>query len=192
MAYVTGETEAQELFYNFPDMFEQAQKDWVKFKLGLQNNLFSESQKQEVWEWFKDFPQVWETVRPNWSENSSAVQRRWGQRVDAFVSEIKSYGGLSGLGIAPLVIAGILIVGGVAAAIWGVSYFKKQSNVSKLIDGVTAGKISSEILDTALKNQSSGPGLFGDVSGLIKWAVIGGVILLVVIPGVRLFFERKS
>jgi hypothetical protein len=179
LGYISDPEPAKELFYNFPDMFAQAQKDWAKLKAGLAAGLFTQSQKNQAWDWFKEFPKAWETVRPNWSENISSVQRAWGQKVDAFVAEIKGYGGLSGLGLAPVVIAGILIVGGLAAASWGVGYLKKQLNVSKMIDEVTAGKLPASILEEATKEQ---PGLFEDIAGLIKWVVIGGVILMVVVP----------
>ncbi len=197
MAYITGESAAKELFYNFPNVFDQAQRDWVKYKLGRAANLFTGQQSTDIVEWFADFPKAWDTVRANFLPTGSADQWKlnWVKKVDAFVAGLKrdvEESGLSGLGIAPIVVAGVLIVGGIAGALWGYGYIKKQANVSKLIDRVTTGKVSEEVLKKSLEAQGSGPGLFADVAGLIKWIVIGGVGIMVVLPALRSFVGRKS
>lgn len=182
------ETEAaREAFYRFPDIFEQAKEDWARFKMGRAQGLFTAEQAREVLGWFRDFPRLWETLRPNWSENISETQRRFAERVDRFVSDVGAASGLSGLGLIPIVIAGVIIVGGVAAALWAGGYIKKQMNISRMIDGVTAGRISESALRESLKEQ---PGLFGDVSGMIKWLVIGGVGLFAVLPALKARYER--
>lgn len=178
---------ARDAFFRFPDIFEQAQEDWAKFKIGRTQGLFTAEQAREVLVWFRDFPRLWKSLRPNWAENISASQRRFAERVDRFVSELEASRGLSGLGLIPIVIAGVVIVGGVAAALWAGGYIKKQNNISRLIEGVTAGRIPESVLREAVKET---PGLFGEVSTLVKWLVIGGVGLLVVLPALKVRYER--
>lgn len=177
---------AKEALFRFPDVFEQAQVDWAKFKLGRVQGLFTASEAKEVLAWFRGFPRLWETVRPNWSENISPSQRRFAGRVDSFVAGVKASEG-SGLGLLPIVIAGVIVVGGIAGALWAAGYIKKQYNVSRLIEGVTAGRISEKVLGEAVKE---GPGLFGDVSGMIKWLVIGGVGLIIVLPALKVRYGQ--
>ena len=182
------ETEAaREAFYRFPDIYQQAKIDWVKFKLGRAQGLFSAEQTRDVLDWFRDFPRLWETLRSNWSESTAESQRRFAAHVDIFVSELRMRNGLSGLGLGPIIIAGVLIVGGVAAALWAGGYVKKQFNLSRMIDGVTAGRISEDVLREAVEKE---PGLFAGVSGMIKWVVIGGIGLLVVLPALKARYGR--
>lgn len=177
---------ARDAFFRFPDIYKQARIDWAKFKIGRAQGLFTAEQAREVLSWFRDFPRLWESLRPNWSENISEVQRRFAGHVDGFVSELRMSGG-SGLGLAPLVIAGVLIVGGIAAALWAGGYIKKQFNLSRMIDGVTAGHISEDVLREAVEKE---PGLFAGVSGAIKWIVIGGIGLIVVLPALKARYGR--
>lgn len=172
---------ARDAFFRFPDIFEQARVDWAKFRIGRAQGLFTAEQAKEVLAWYRDFPRLWETLRPNWAENPSPTQRRFAEHVDRFVYNLRAARG-SGLGLAPLIIAGVVIVGGIASALWAGGYVKKQFNVSRLIEGVTAGHISESVLKEAVKEE---PGLFGDVSGLIKWLVIGGVGLMVLVPALK-------
>lgn len=182
------ETEAaRDAFFRFPDIFQQAKVDWIKFKLGRAQGLFSAEQTRDVLNWFRDFPRLWETLRSNWSESTAESQRRFAVLVDTFVSELKSPSMTFGLGIAPLVIAGVLIVGGVAAALWAGGYVKKQFNLSRMIEGVTAGHISEDVLREAVEKE---PGLFAGVSGMIKWIVIGSIGLLVVLPALKARYGR--
>lgn len=182
------ETEAaRDAFFRFPDIFQQAHLDWVKFKLGRAQGLFTAEQAGTVLAWFRDFPRLWDSLRPNWVESTSETQRRFGARVDAFVAELKSPSSTSGLGLGPLVIAGVIIVGGVAAALWAGGYVKKQFNISRMIEGVTAGRISEDVLREAVEKE---PGLFAGVGGMIKWIVVGGIALLVVLPALKLHYER--
>lgn len=182
------ETEAaRDAFFRFPDIFQQAQLDWAKFRLGRAQGLFSADQAGTVLAWFRDFPRLWDSLHLNWTESKSETQRRFGARVDAFVAELQSPRGTSGLGLAPLVIAGVIIVGGVASALWAGGYIKKQFNVSRMIEGVTAGRISEDVLREAVEKE---PGLFAGVSGMIKWIVIGAIGLLVVLPALKARYER--
>jgi len=88
------------------------------------------------------------------------------------------------LGIAPAVIAGVLIVGGAAAALWAIGYIKRQSNISRMIDGVTAGAIPSEVLVEAVKAEQDS-GLFAGLAGAI------GPLALVAAAFVVYKFTRK-
>ena len=177
------ETEAaREAFYRFPDIFEQAQLDWAKFRIGRSLGLFTAEQTREVLNWFQGFPRLWEMLRPNWSENISESQRRFAAHVDLFVSDLGPAPGFSGLGLAPALIAGIAIVGGVAAALWAGGYIKKQNNVSRIIEAVTTGHISEDVLREAVGSE---PGLFAGVSDMVKWLVVGSIGLLVALPALQ-------
>ncbi len=79
---------ARDAFFRFPDIYEQAKKDWAKFRIGRAQGLFTAEQSREVLGWFKDFPRLWETLRPNWAENPSESQRRFARQVDSFVSDL--------------------------------------------------------------------------------------------------------
>lgn len=154
--------------------------------MGRAQGLFTAEQAGQVLGWYRDFPRLWKSLRPNWSENPSPAQRRFAERVDVFVSDLRAAQGY-GLGLLPIVIAGVVIVGGIAAALWAGGYVKKQFNISRLIEGVTAGRISESALQEALKEK---PGLFGDVGGMLKWLVIVGVGLMVAVPALKARYGR--
>lgn len=164
-----------------PAIFDQAVNDWVRFKAGMEVGLFSSDQADKALTWFYQFPRLWESYRPNFVNSAtmpsgmvSAHGAAFVDRVDRFVADLKAspFRTWVDLGIAPVVIAGVLVVGGIAAALWAVGYVKEQANISKMIDGVTAGKIPAEVLDRAIKEQNSG-GLLGNLEGVAKWAAIG-------------------
>ncbi len=161
----------------FPRIFQQAQIDFAKLKLGIKRNLFTPSQITTAMNWFSDFPQLWETIRLNFIQTDEG--REFGGRVDDFCGSIKKsplYG--RDLGLAPAVIAGVLIVGGVAAGMWAVVYMQKQSNLSKMIDRVTTGALPPEVLVEAIKAEQS-VGIFGDLTSLLTpLALAGGAFLV--------------
>jgi hypothetical protein len=168
---------------SFPLIFTQAQADWAKFKTGVDAGLFTYSQKQTIGAWFTDFPRLWQTIRPNWEYLPSGMvsthRAAFKETVDAWISKLAGSSPVAGgLGIAPLLIAGLLIAAafGIGGAIWAVGYVKKQANITKLIDGVVAGKLPVDVLKDAIdKEQSSG--LFGDIKGvLIAGAVLFGLL----------------
>ena len=149
----------------FPRIFQQAQIDFAKLKVGVERNLFTPAQITTAMNWFSDFPQLWETIRLNFIKTDQG--REFGGRVDDFIGSIKRstlYG--RDLGLAPAVIAGVLIVGGVAAGMWAVVYMQKQGNLSKMIDRVTTGALPPEVLVEAIKAQQS-VGIFGDLTSLV-------------------------
>jgi len=164
----------------FPALADRAITDWVKFKLGMEKGLFSAEEADKVLTWFYQFPRLWEIYRPNFVDAAalpsgmvSAHGTAWIASVDKLVSDLKEspFRSWVELGFAPVVIAGVLIVGGVAAALWAVGYVKQQSNLSTIIDGVTAGKIPADVLRQAVEDQNKG-GFFDDISGVVKWGAI--------------------
>lgn len=167
------EQKVQKLVADFPAIFHQAKRDWAKFQAGLDNNLFTSKQRQEAIAWFSEFPQLWETIRPNYMD--TAEGKEFGDRVDDFIGNILRSSEYKNrqLGIAPALIAGVLIVGGVAAALWAVSYIQDQNNLSKMIDGVTAGKIPPDVLKKKIEEAESG-GLFGNAGEVLQWLAIAG------------------
>jgi hypothetical protein len=164
----------QELIPQFPDMFDRARDDWAKFQVGLKRNLFTPGQQKEILDWFREFPSLWETVRPNFINTPEGQE--WGGTVDDFIGAMKREPVFreTQLGLVGVIVVGtVLVVGGVAAALWAISYMEKQQNISKMIDQVTAGALPPEVLAAAVKEEKTG-GLF---AGL---AEIGSVLALAV------------
>jgi hypothetical protein len=163
------------LLPQFPGVFGSAVADWAKLKEGVDAGLFTAQQQKDALDWFREFPDIWRSIRPNYSDENNLSYR---ESVDRFVGSLTSdplYGN-AGLGIGPALVAGVLIVGGAAAALWAVEYIQRQANISAMIDGVVSGKLSPDILKKAIEVQESG-GLFGGISGLFRWAVVGGLAL---------------
>lgn len=172
------EQKVKNLLPSFPGVFGSAVADWAKFKEGVVAGLFTVLQKREVVEWFREFPKLWETLRPNYMKDENNLA--YVQSVDRFVDSLTGdpiYKN-TGLGLAPALIAGVLIVGGAAAALWAVQYIQEQQNISRMIDGVVAGKLPPEVLTKAIDAQKAG-GLFGGVSDLFKWIALGGLAMLI-------------
>lgn len=172
------EQKVRALVPDFPAIFDRAVADWGKFKAGLKEGLFLPDEQRQVLAWYREFPRLWESIRLNFIQTPDGLE--WGGTVDDFVGRLKGdelYRG-GQLGLAPVIIAGVAIVGGVAAALWAVSYIKRQSNLSKMIDGVVQGQIPSAVLTQAIKAEQ-GTGLFTGVTGLLKWVLIGGVAFLI-------------
>lgn len=163
------EQKVKALVPEFPALFEQAESDFVKLKLGLERNLFTPAQIATAANWFSEFPQLWETIRLNFIKTEQG--REFGGRVDDFCGRIKRSDlyRSSTLGLAPAIIAGVLIVGGVAGGLWAVAYIQRQRNVSKMIDQVTAGALPPEVLVEAMKAEQTS-GLFAGF-GRIGYAI---------------------
>ncbi len=163
----------QSLVPDFPGIFERAVVDFAKFKAGVKAGLFSSNEQQEIMAWFAEFPRLWESIRLNFIKDREG--QTWGGRVDDFIGSIRrsEVYRSSGLGLAPVLIAGVIIFGGVAAGLWAVSYIQRQANLSKMIDQVTAGALPAEVLLEAVKAEQSG-GFFGGLgSGLMTLVGIG-------------------
>lgn len=175
---------------NFPAYVQAAKDTWARFKLGEADGLFSSSERKKVLEWYAQFPKAWVGFRPNWTEalpggTFSARQLAFADSTDAWVESLKrdlaGHGvepvpvdGSSGLGLAFIIIAGIIILGlfGAAGAVWAVGYFKEQSNIARMVDDVTAGKLSASVLEKALARENSSAGVFGGAIDLLKWGVL--------------------
>lgn len=182
---VFQERDLQTVVNKFPQIFDQAVEDYAKFKVGLDYGLFEDDQVEDVLDWFKEFPKLWETIRPSFESNVVFTDK-----VDSWVARLKKGSSENGLGIAPLIIAGVAIAAlfGVGGAIWAIGYAKKQTNVSRMIEGVTAGKIPSDVLQNAIKAESE-PGFFSSITSLVKLGIIAGV-LYVSYPLLKKVFQK--
>lgn len=152
----------QRLVPDFPGIFDQALMDFGKFKAGLAAGLFNRERQNEIMGWFLEFPKLWESIRLNFIKTDAG--REFGGRVDDFCGRIRrvDLDRISSLGLAPVVIAGVVVVGGVAAGLWAVSYIQRQANVSEMIDQVTAGALPPEVLIEAMRAEQTS-GLFAGV-----------------------------
>lgn len=186
---------AKDIVLNFPALFDQAQSDWAKFKVGVSRGLFSVDQKQSILDWYRDFPKLWESIKPNFEdvmlEQTGSYNVTFVPKVDAWVATLKSDKDFSGLGIAPVVVAGVLVVGGLAVALWAVAYIKRQANISKLVDGVTAGRIPADVLSEAIQAEKSA-GIFSGATDLLKWAAIGLAAWFLLPPVLKMFSGRSA
>jgi len=189
----TDEQELADAVVKFPDVFDQAVDDWAKFKIGVAKGLFTLSEQQDIIEWFKKLPELWAMIRPNFVltriEGKGAylplTPPEFANTVDKWIEDQNGFtlAGVnvqSGLGIAPLVVAGIILAGvlAIGGALWVVGYIKKQQNISRLIDEVTAGHIPASVLQEAIKQDVRTPltpigETIGQFSDLVKWLAIG-------------------
>lgn len=151
----------ESLVPDFPEVFERARVDYAKFWAGSKKALFSRQEWSEASEWFLAFPELWETIKGNFADDPV-----FSERVDSFVARIRSDLPDVSMGIPPVLIAGVLLVGGAAAGLWAYAYIKKQNNLSAMIDGVTAGRIDQEVLTEALKADADS-GFFGPISSAL-------------------------
>jgi hypothetical protein len=181
---------------DFPVTFERARADWAKFKAGYQAKLFTSAQIKSALDWYREFPKLWETVRPSFEdvmlEKTGSVNVNFVPTVDAWV---KSLGAdpivREGLGFAPVVIGAVLIAGGIAAGLWAVGYIKRQSNISAMIDAVVAGKLPASVLQDAI-NKESETDFFGDIGGILKWLAVGTVIFFAGPPLLKMLQSRQA
>lgn len=173
---------------DFPSILAQAKVDYAKFKAGLEAGLFVQStNSKRVTDWFREFPRLWEAIRPNYEqtvEGGTVSTHRTAilNDGDAFVRKLGGDPQIQNrLGIAPILIAGVLIAGvaGVAGVIWAIGYVGKQNNISKIIDEAVAGRVPMDVLKKALEEADAGPGFMTSITDLLKWGAIGlGVFYL--------------
>lgn len=150
------EQEIRETVQSFPAVLKQSRDSWALFKVGAQAGLFSSREVERIRDHYREFPKLLETVKPELEKNNRQALREG----EDFVKRLGAdplY--TAGLGIASLVIAGVLIAGafGVGGAIWAVGYVKEQNNISRIIDATVAGNLPPEILEAAVRNE----GFFG-------------------------------
>lgn len=193
---IFGSRDVENAVLGFPATFEKARADWAKFKVGYQNKLFTPSQIKTVIDWYREFPKLWETIRPSFedvmAEKTGSYNVNFVPTVDAWVESLQGdqvY--RTGLGVLPVLVGAVLIVGGIAAGLWAVGYIKKQSNISSMIDGVTAGKIPASVLQDAIDKEAK-TDLWANISDIVTWVAVGAAVILLGPPLIKMFTERKS
>ena len=183
------EREIAALVKEFPDVFYRAVADWSRFKVGVKAGLFTAEERSEVVTWFEKFPELWATIRPNFVMTRTPEgtclplgEPGFAEKVDKWVAVLPSETKAPGLGIAPIIIAGVIVAGalGVAGGLWAVAYIKKQKNITKLIDETVAGRLPVEVLDTALRAETALLSPIAGLAGVAKWLALGVVGYLVV------------
>lgn len=184
---------AQQLVSRFPTIFDQAVADLAKYKLARERGLIKTEQQQLVEAWFYDFPRLWSTIQPNWQWNADGTpatgeRLKFAETVNRFVIRLRGENFQPSLGIAPLLIAGILVAGafGAAGLTWALGYVRDQANISAMIDGVLAGKLPPEVLADAVKEQRQG--VFGEIKDVALLVLLGGLAFFL-LP--RLFPQPK-
>jgi len=145
----------------FPQTFERAVTDWARYKAALKAGAVPPQTYADVNAWFWEFPKLWQGIAPNWREavngrQPTAEQKAFAERVDRWIIHLRGdevFVQPSGLGVVPLlVIAGILVAAsfGVAGLEWAIGYNREQKNITRMIDGVTAGVLPPEVLQKAV------------------------------------------
>lgn len=181
MGVVSEINEIAIVVHRFPDAFEQAKRDWAKFKAGISLGMFSSDERKIVMNWFDQLPDLWEMIRPNWSEAytpDAPAKQRFMLNVDNWLN---TYGlNRSSLGVAPLVIAGVLIAAafGLAGVMWGIGYIKEQSNITTMIDDVASGNIPPSTLEEYYKKEGATDSL-ASIGDILKYGVIAAVLVMV-------------
>ena len=187
---------------DFPAILYQAKKDYYTLKAGLAAGVVPASaDTNTAIEWFADFPRLWEALRPNFvydpqynSGLMSAHTDATRQAADDFVGELGSDPVIAQrLGIAPLLIVGILVAGvaGVAGIIWALGYVKQQNNISSIIDKVAAGKLPPDVLEKAIDQAGQNTGPLADLGSILKWGAIA-VVAVMVLPSVMSMFRGAN
>lgn len=174
----------------FPEALDRAIADWAKFKAA--RAYFSDNESSQILDWFSKFPDLWEGLRPNYLPHTGEVYAAHNdalvRKADGFVAKLKAANVTSGMGVAWLLIAGIVVLAtfGAAGLVWAVGYLKEQNNISTMIDQVAAGSLPPDVLNQAVQAEQSS--VLGDLSGLVKWiaiGVIGSILLPPIVNAVR-------
>lgn len=180
---MASDAEIKALVENFPGVFEQAVADWAKYQAVLATGQVPLDKQAQINAWFYDFPKLWATIRPNWEQKpdgsqASQQQLAFAEKVNRWVIRLRGYPSMAtapGLGLAPLIIAGILIAAAAttAGAVWAVGYVQEQRNISAMIDQVAAGVLPPSVLREAVKEARSS--IFG---GLGDLGAMGAILLI--------------
>jgi len=181
----TQQAEYVAIVENAPAIFRDLQTTWAKFKLGLEYRLFTSAQHDEVISFYRQVPQLWETIKPNFTALVLAPETlSFGRRVSAWTAgllqeisspALRAPGSLGGLGIAPLLVAGAVLVAGlfgVSGVVWAIGYYSRQAAISDLVAGVVAGRLPVDVLDAAIM-QEQGGGLFSGLSNVLTIGLVG-------------------
>jgi len=168
-------TGASEAHYNayadvveqYPSLLDDAVDSWAKYKVGLKYGLFTSGERSQIESQFDGWPKLWSAVRPNYEAggayNSPDVVRRSESFVGVLTNDLHVTGidvtpPLSGgLGVAPIIVAGVLVAGiiGLAGVLWSIGYIKKQGNVSRLIEETVSGNLSESVLTAAVAEEKN-------------------------------------
>lgn len=179
----------QSLVTGFPAVLERAVEDWAKFKVAVQADLLSFSEKMSVVNWFSHFPEHWQMIRPNFTMTPEGLLKAHTPKIvaqaDRFVAKLSEGGSASpGLGV-PAVLLPIAIIGGILIAgaytisrvLQEVGYIRQQANVSRKLALVESHEASADILTETINAEKAS--VFGEISDLFKYALVGvGVYLL--------------
>ena len=158
---------------DFPRIYDKARRDWEVFRAADRLTAYSPDQRALILDWYEKFPRLWQGIRPNWmydigadlppgydfSEAATADQDkiRLLHEVDAWTNYLEA--NRSGLGLVPLVIAGVLLVAALASTagvLWAIGYVKEQNNVSEVINQVASGVLPPQAIAEIRKESASG------------------------------------
>jgi hypothetical protein len=190
----------RQLPVDFPAVLAQAKQDYQVLRAGLDNGVpIDQSTLTQITDWFRDFPRYWTTIRPNYVPDYTTVvsahQAALLDDADAFAAQLTGdHTVQTGLGIGPLIIAGILVaaVAGVAGVIWAIGYVKSQNNISQMITDTVAGKLPPDILKKAIDKSQEGSSWLTDIEGILKWGAIAIVGIMVLPRLLDLLPSRKT
>ena len=177
------DAEITELVRSFPAVFETAVSDWAKYQAVLLTGKLEPWKREQITAWFYEFPRFWATIRPNWEQQpdgspATIAQRRFAEKVNRWIIRLRGYPEMAtapGLGVATIIIAGILIAAAATAAgaVWAVGYVQEQRNISNMIDQVAKGALPASVLKEAVREAKSS--IFG---GLGNLGTFGSVLLI--------------
>lgn len=177
------ETDAQKLVRGFPAVFTQAVTDLAKYKAAKERGLVPFEKQQVIEDWFYHFPQLWATIQPNWQwgqdgKPASADKLTFAENVNRFVIRLRGepYKPAGQLGIAPLLIAGILIAAafGAAGLTWALGYVLEQKNISSMVAAVADGRMPPDVLKEKIKQEHSSVFGIGDTLKSVGTILIFG------------------
>lgn len=180
---------------NFPAIFDQAKLDWAKYQAAKQYDLVDPATEPYILDWFRSFPQFWETFRPNWifTETGLVSPHRveFANEVDAWIHKLEGNVPQSSLSVAFIVIAGVLIAvaAGIAGAIWAIGYVQEQANVSRMIDEIVAGNLPPEVLQQSIADNE--PGVLDKITGIGSLA-LAGAALYIAAPFLKQLLSGRS
>jgi len=184
------QTEEYVAFVNdFPQSFySDIYTPWLIYLAAKKRNLLTRDQCVAIQSTYIKFPKVWQVIEVNFTDPTYSGLRADVERfigalnVFDWLPEVQSSSSanvLNGLGVLPFLVWGAIAAAGalgIGGVVYSIGYIKEQNNQSELIRQVAAGSIPADVLqsDVDAENQS----ILGDVTGIVKYVVIGGLVLL--------------
>lgn len=193
-----GPADIAKVVNEFPQTVAKARADWGKFLAGSKAGLFSKNQEKAIVDWYAKLPDLWDGIKLNWQYTpqgllKSESSQKFYRETEAWMNSLRTHPGIlfPGLGIAPLLVAGVLVAVafGVAGTFWAIGYIKEQNNISRMINETVAGNLPPEVLSAAVAKQQSS--FFGDIKDLALIGAVGAVAYLFW-PQLRSLFKRAS